>query len=121
MDWLRQRVVALGLIGLQLAVVGHLAFERHGLNANGDVIELHQSLDLHGHEERSLCERDAKEHDGSRDALCHFTANQSLSTFEEVAVPQVVVEQGDSVSSSRAQPVERLWLMAPKASPPVAG
>lgn len=121
MDWLPQRVVALGLIGLQLAIVGHLGFERHGLNADGDVIELHQSLDVHGHEARSLCDRAPREHDAIDDALCHVAANQSLTTFAAVVSPEWVVEQAASVSSARARPVERLWLTAPKASPPVAG
>ena len=119
--WFCQRVVALGLIGLQLAGIGHLAFELHGLNADGDVIELHQTLELHGHEERSLCVRAPREQGGSNDALCHFAANQSINTLEHVLAPERVVEPADVGSSSRAQPVERLWLMAPKASPPAAG
>lgn len=118
---LRQRVVALGLISLQLVVVGHMAFERHGLSTAGDVVELHDALTLHGHEERSLCEREADEGGSDGDALCHLGRVGALTSsppgFGAVVtgVPHLLR------LASRVVRVDRLWLVAPKASPPARG
>lgn len=119
---LRRSAFALGLIALELLVVGHMAFERHTLSTSGSVVELHASLDLHAHEDRSLCASDGADVDGARDLLCQ-TAPESL-TFSAMAavLPRVTALRtqrpaADDVRSPRVA----IWRTAPKASPPARG
>ena len=110
---------ALGLVALQLFLVGHMALEQHTLSMSGAVIEVHDSFELHGHEDRSLCERDAADGAGWPDVPCQGTPEvlrlvDGRSPDGPVAVPLT--------SRLRAQaPVHHVvavWLVAPKASPP---
>lgn len=117
---LRQRAVAFGLISLELVLVGHMAFERHTVSTSGDVVELHASSSLHGHEERSLCERDAADGDDSLDTLCHLAPEHAPSAGRGPRVPDASLEARRAASVTRAHVHQRLWLMAPKASPPAS-
>lgn len=117
---LPQRALALGLISLELILVGHMAFERHTMSASGDVVEVRASIALHGHDERSLCERDARDADDSRDTLCHLAPEQLPGAHRAPRAPAPEVATRPLTVLERAPAHDRLWLMAPKASPPAA-
>ncbi len=117
---LRQRAVALGLISLELILVGHMAFERHTVSTSGDVVELHASIDLHGHQERSLCQREATSADDALDTLCHLAPEQLSRSPQSLGPALLELDAPVSSGAQRLIVTRRLWLMAPKASPPVA-
>lgn len=110
---------ALGLVALQLFLVGHMALEQHTLSVSGAVIEVHDSFELHGHEDRSLCERDAADDAGWPDVPCQGTPEVLRLVDGRSSVAPVPVHLTSLV---RAQlPVPHgvaVWLVAPKASPP---
>jgi hypothetical protein len=114
--------LALGMVLLELLVVGHMALERHTVSTAGAVVELHASLDLHAHSDRSLCERDAASDTGWGDTPCHGTPETLVLTPD--APPPARIAAG-LVLSPRADEshaaVVALWLTAPKASPPAKG
>lgn len=117
---LRQRAVALGLISLELILVGHMAFEKHTVSTSGDVVELHASIGLHGHEERSLCQREASQAEDALDSLCHLAPEQISRGADPVGPTFSALGAAVAEASQRLTVTRRLWLMAPKASPPVA-
>jgi len=114
-------VAALGLIALQLFVVGHMALERHTVSTTGAVVELHASLDLHAHEDRSLCERAAADDGAWPDDACQATP-ESLQLDASRAPVSAVRSLGSTLvaTSSSRRPGPPVWLLAPKASPPRA-
>lgn len=114
--------LALGLVALELLLVGHMAFERHTVSTSGSVVELHASLDLHAHEDRSLCEREGADVDGPQDSLCQSTPETLTrgwaSTPHRVAASLPVARcTGLEVQAPRVA----VWRTAPKASPPAIG
>lgn len=109
------------MVVLQLFLVGHMALEQHTLSASGTVVEVHDAPQLHGHEDRSLCERDAADEAGWPGVPCQGTPEALRLVDQRAPVAAVLVQLTSLV---RAQAPEHhvvpVWLMAPKASPPVA-
>ncbi|MBL8922951.1 MAG: hypothetical protein JNJ54_29145 [Myxococcaceae bacterium] len=114
--------LALGLVALELLVVGHMAFERHTVSTSGSVVELHASLDLHAHEDRSLCERDGDDLEGPQDTLCQGTPETLTRSTGEARDASA---QALQLARGRLPEVHRsgvaVWRTAPKASPPALG
>jgi hypothetical protein len=114
-------VTALGMVTLQLFLVGHMALEQHTLSVSGAVIEVHDnSFELHGHEDRSLCERDAADDASWPDVPCQGTPEALRLISQGTAAAPMVVQLTSLVREQT--PVHHpiaVWLMAPKASPPV--
>ncbi len=110
---------ALGMVALQLFLVGHMALEQHTLSVSGAVVEVHDSFELHGHDDRSVCERDAADDAGWPDVPCQGTPEALRLLDGRAPVARVPVHLTSLV---RAQTPEHhlaaVWLMAPKASPP---
>ncbi len=110
---------ALGMVALQLFLLGHMALEQHTLSVSGAVVEVHDSFQLHGHEDRSLCEREAADDAGRPDVPCQGTPEALRLVDQRSPVGPVLVHLTSLV---RAQSPEHhlaaVWLMAPKASPP---
>lgn len=111
--------LALGMILLELVLVGHMALERHTVSTSGAVVELHASLDLHAHEDRSLCETDGAEDASQADAPCHGTPETlSLDQHLEAREPSLELDVTSQTTDQQHVASFALWLMAPKASPP---
>ena len=112
---------ALGMVALQLFLVGHMALEQHTLSVSGAVVEVHDSFQLHGHEDRSLCERDAADDAGWPDVPCQGTPELLRLVEQRSAVAPVLVHLTSLVcAQSPEQHVVPVWLTAPKASPPAS-
>lgn len=118
---LRQRAVALGLISLELLVIGHMAFEQHTVSQSGGVVELHGALELHGHDEPSLCERGAGAPDFTGDLLCQVAPERTVSTDSASGSAPGCTPFTLERPNRRVSAFGRLWLTAPKASPPARG
>jgi hypothetical protein len=118
---LRQRAVALGLISLELLVIGHMAFERHTVSHDGGVIELHGAFELHGHDEPSLCERGAGAADFTADLLCQLAPERTVSSGGASLSAPGSTPFTLEYPNWRVSAFGRLWLTAPKASPPARG
>ncbi|MER2564877.1 MAG: hypothetical protein ABTQ32_29405 [Myxococcaceae bacterium] len=111
--------LALGMILLELVLVGHMALERHTVSTSGAVVELHASLDLHAHEDRSLCETDGAEDALQTDADCHGTPETlSLNQRTDAREPSLELDVTSQTTDQQHAAPFALWLMAPKASPP---
>jgi hypothetical protein len=111
--------LAVGLITLQLFTLGHLTLEQHTVSASGAVVEVHGSGSLHGHEDRSWCEREAADDQGWPDAPCQ---GKPLS-LREAEPRQSACPRRFEVTTlvgprTPVQVVVAVWLWAPKASPP---
>lgn len=112
---------ALGLIALQLFLVGHMALEQHTLSVSGAVVEVHGSFELHGHEDRSLCEREATDDAGWPDVPCQGTPEALRLVDQRSPLAPVLVQLTSLVGPQRpGQHLVAVWLVAPKASPPAA-
>lgn len=110
---------ALGMVALQLFLVGHMALEQHTLSVSGAVVEVHDSFELHGHEDRSLCERDAADDAGWPDVPCQGTPEALRLVDGRLPVGPVAVHLTSLVrAQTPVHHVVAVWLVAPKASPP---
>ena len=98
-----------------------MALEQHTLSVSGAVVEVHDSFQLHGHEDRSLCERDAADDAGWPDVPCQGTPEALRLVTQRLPVAPVLAHLTSLV---RAQTPEHhviaVWLVAPKASPPAS-
>lgn len=113
--------LALGLVALEVLLAGHMALERHTVSTSGSVVELHASLDLHTHGDRSLCERTAGD-DGASDDLCHGSPETLNLTAHADRPPAPIASAGAALVEHDAYGQHvALWLTAPKASPPAQG
>lgn len=111
--------LALGLVALELLLVGHMAFERHTVSTSGSVVELHASLDLHAHDDRSLCETDGGDDAAWGDTPCHGTPETlSFRANVDAAGPSLELDVTPHLADQQHLAPYALWLMAPKASPP---
>jgi hypothetical protein len=114
-------VTALGMIALQLFLLGHLALERHTLSVNGAVIEVHDgSAELHGHEDRSLCEGEATDDGGWPDVPCQGASEALRRVIQRWPYAITVVELTTSPVCEQTPNHHHVavWRVAPKASPP---
>lgn len=110
---------ALGMVALQLFLVGHMALEQHTLSVSGAVVEVHDSFELHGHADRSLCERDAADDGGWPDVPCQGTPEALRLIDGRSPVGAVPVHLTSLVrAQTPVHHVVAVWLVAPKASPP---
>lgn len=106
---------------LELLLLGHLSLERHTLSTTGDVVELHASLDLHGHGGASLCERLAGDADGPGDAPCQGCPESARPVLHGGrALPASAERTAQGLVTSPPRASRLGWLLAPKASPPRA-
>jgi hypothetical protein len=103
-------------------LLGHMGLEQHTLSVDGAVVEVHDgSVGLHGHEDRSVCEREAGEHSGWSDALCQGTPEALRLIDQHAPVVPVPVHLTSLVREQTPQHhLVAVWLMAPKASPPAS-
>lgn len=112
-----QFVTALGLVVLQAATLNHFA-SAHALTAEGALVEQHAFVDGHSHDgDRSVCDRSADEDFDETDcdeagALTWRPVDDALVAAPRAVETQRLVARTSAVISAR------LWLVAPKASPP---
>jgi hypothetical protein len=119
----RQRwttLTALGVVALHLSTVTHLALERHTVASSGALVELRDESAAHAHDERSLCDGAGLE--VGQDAGPCLVVVEALATDDastEQRPPQawrMIAVPVDRVAGTG----QRLWRLAPKASPPAA-
>jgi hypothetical protein len=111
-------LAALGVVALHLLALTHLALERHTVASSGALVELRDESSAHAHDERSLCDGAAL--DGSQDAGPCLVVLEALETDDaSSARPALQAWRAIATPFERvARASQRLWHLAPKASPP---